>query len=203
MTFDRLVMPLAVAAFGLFAVVVPVLRLWWSTGTFAIVVHRSAAPIQRLMGVALVGLVVWLGGWSVLYARLGPEALGVAARPAAIGWLGWVIALGGLVLMVAAQAQMGASWRIGIDDRPTALVTGGLYAWARNPIYTGLLAILVGIAVVAPSIATALTAVAGYAVIRAQTGFEEQHLARLHGEAFFAWAHRVGRFVPWLGRLRR
>ena len=46
-------------------------------------------------------------------------------------------------LTVLAQLQMGASWRVGIDDRPTELVTGGLFRVVRNPIFTALLVFLV------------------------------------------------------------
>jgi hypothetical protein len=62
--------------------------------------------------------------WPMVRLRLG-TALGVGTP-----WprLGWTLMAAGLALVVAAQAQMGASWRIGIDDRPTALRTGGVFA---------------------------------------------------------------------------
>ena len=44
-----------------------------------------------------------------------------------------------LVIMLVAQAQMGLSWRIGIDEKNrTGLVTQGLFALSRNPIFLSL-----------------------------------------------------------------
>jgi len=44
---------------------------------------------------------------------------------------------------------MGASWRVGIDDRPTQLVTGGLFSLSRNPIFSGMLLTLAGFILIA------------------------------------------------------
>jgi protein-S-isoprenylcysteine O-methyltransferase Ste14 len=116
-----------------------------------------------------------------------------------VGWL--CISSGGL-LTVLAQLQMGASWRIGIDDRPTELVTEGVFAYVRNPIFGGLLLFLAGYACVTPAWwSTGLwlfTAVS----IRVQVAFEEKHLLRLHQEAYRGYAARAGRFVPLVGRMR-
>jgi len=38
--------------------------------------------------------------------------------------------------------------------------------------------------------------------LAAQTRLEEKHLAGLHGPSYRAYAARVGRFVPGVGRLR-
>src|SRR5207244_2366501 len=50
--------------------------------------------------------------------------------------VGAALAFSALTLLLLAQVQLGASWRIGIDDgaRP-GLVTGGMYRFCRNPIY--------------------------------------------------------------------
>jgi protein-S-isoprenylcysteine O-methyltransferase Ste14 len=53
----------------------------------------------------------------------------------------------------------------------------------------------------APSLSTAAGAVAVGAAVSAQARLEERHLLRVHGEAYRAYAARVGRFVPWMGRL--
>ena len=58
-------------------------------------------------------------------------------RPAAWGVAGAVLAAGSLGGAVAAQRRMGASWRVGVDPgERIGLVTGGLFARVRNPIYT-------------------------------------------------------------------
>jgi protein-S-isoprenylcysteine O-methyltransferase Ste14 len=108
----------------------------------------------------------------------------------------------GLLLVVAAQAQMGASWRIGIDDRPTALVTGGPFAIARNPIFSGMLLALAGVVAVSPAPATVLGWLSVTQLIALQVRLEEQHLRRLHPRAYGDYAARVGRFMPGIGVIK-
>ena len=51
--------------------------------------------------------------------------------------LGWVI---------IAQSQMGNAWRIGIDsEHPSGLVQTGIFARSRNPIFLGMIAMLLGL----------------------------------------------------------
>ena len=97
---------------------------------------------------------------------------------------------------------MGRSWRIGIDDAPTDLVTNGLFRWSRHPIYAGILAALVGVVLMTPSPCTIGGLVIAHILIPIQSRLEDAHMHARHGEAFAIWACRVGRFVPWLGRVR-
>ena len=115
---------------------------------------------------------------------------------------GWLLFLGGLVLTLVAQAQMGASWRIGIDDRPTRLVTGGLFAFSRNPIFSGMFLTLAGVVLISPAAWTLCGGAVGLVVVSLQVRLEERNLAAIHGSTYMSYASRVGRFVPWLGRLR-
>jgi protein-S-isoprenylcysteine O-methyltransferase Ste14 len=125
--------------------------------------------------------------------------------PSAPPWLAWAgVALGmaGIAVIALAQAQMGASWRIGIDAAPTALVTSGLFALSRNPIYTGLLALAASIAALTPASPTIVGLAASVILVSIQARLEERHLLAHHGQAYREYAARVGRFVPWVGRLR-
>jgi len=74
--------------------------------------------------------------WPASIQELG--TLGALQTPT---WnaLGWVLMGLSLVIMLVAQAQMGLSWRIGIDEKNrTGLVTQGLFALSRNPIFLSL-----------------------------------------------------------------
>ena len=142
-------------------------------------------------------------GWAVALALLGPAALGVWSAPAVIARAGWMLLAAALALVIAAQWQMGESWRIGIDDRPTALTTGGPFALMRNPIFSGMLLALAGVVALSPSAATLVAWVAVAQLIAVQARLEEQHLLRLHGSAYADYTARVGRFVPKLNVWRR
>ncbi len=191
----------AVVAYMVAGFAWPTLRLWRRHGIWPIVFSRKAAPAQRALGVVSDALFVGMLALGVLHAVVGPEALGVWRLPAAMRSGGWLLLVSGAAVTLVAQRQMGAAWRVGIDDRPTDLVTAGLFRYVRNPIFTGLLLFLTGMAVLSPawwSIAVWGLTVCG---IRLQVSLEERHLIALHGSAYVAYAARAGRFVPWVGRL--
>ncbi len=98
---------------------------------------------------------------------------------------------------------MGASWRIGVDESErTKLVTDGLFARVRNPIYTFMVVAWIGFAALVPTwlgIAAVPLVIVG---LEMQTRLvEEPHLLRSQGDPYRDYARRVGRFAPGIGRL--
>ena len=176
-------------------------------GSSGIVLFRSGRPGQHLREALFVVLAVALLAEAALAAvaprrlpGLVPLALATAAVLRATGA---VMVLGATALMLAAQLDLGASWRVGIDEgaRP-GLVTGGLYRYSRNPIYVAMLTALLGFALLLPSwISLGLLIGAGLG-IRRHVRDEEAYLGRTYGEEYRRYAARVGRFVPGVGRLR-
>ena len=172
-------------------------RTWWQRrryGGRGVLLFRSGRwqeTVREVLGVVLVLLLV---GQAIL-----------ADRPAPVIWQtgGAVLMFGGIALLVAAQLNLGASWRIGIEQgsRP-GLVTGGLYRFCRNPIFFALLVFLAGYALLLPTVLSALMLAGAFIGIRQQVLAEEAHLAGAYGAAYRAYAARVGRFVPGIGRLR-
>ena len=176
-------------------------------GSSGIVLFRSGRPGQHLREALFVVLAVALLAEAAL-AAVAPRRLPglVPLAPATAAVLratGTVMVLGATALMLAAQLDLGASWRVGIDEgaRP-GLVTGGLYRYSRNPIYVAMLAALLGFALLLPSwISLGLLIGAGLG-IRRHVRDEEAYLARTYGEEYRRYAARVGRFLPGVGRLR-
>lgn len=117
---------------------------------------------------------------------------------------GAALVAAGAATTLVAQAQMGASWRIGVDaGERTALVTHGLYRLVRNPIFTGMGAFALGTALLVPNAPALAGLAAGLVGIELQVrGVEEPYLLATHGPAYRRWAATAGRFLPALGRLR-
>lgn len=177
------------------------LRVWRRYGVWPVVFQREAAPSQRLMGLLSGLLLLAVAALGLLHVVIGPEVLAVRRVPTAARLIGFALMLFGTVLTIAAQRQMGPSWRIGIDDRPTDLVTDGVFRYVRNPIFAGLLAFLAGVTLLSLAWWSLGVLVVTMVVLRVQVRHEEEHLARLHGPAYLAYAARVGRFTPVTGRL--
>jgi protein-S-isoprenylcysteine O-methyltransferase Ste14 len=111
---------------------------------------------------------------------------------------------GGLLTTVVAQFAMGDSWRIGVDESErTELVTDGPFALVRNPIFSGMIPVAIGLALLVPNAVAIAAVVALVVALEIQTRLvEEPYLLRAHGEEYRRYAARAGRFVPGLGRLR-
>ena len=141
------------------------------------------------VGVVVIGLAIWpdsqiyFGRWTFLSSP-------------ALAYVGWAVLIASLIWLLIAQAQMGASWRIGIDDkRRTELVQHGLFSLSRNPIFLALRLNLVGLFLVFPSAVTSALLAAGEILIQVQVRLEEQHLANLHGAAHEAYRAKVRRWL--------
>jgi protein-S-isoprenylcysteine O-methyltransferase Ste14 len=195
-------LPLLLLVFAGVLLVWPVVRLRRETGVWAVTLHRGTTPGNRLMGLVFLALVLGLAALIARFALSGPASIGVWRGP---GWLapaGLLIGALGVLVIAIAQRQMGDSFRIGIDDAKTALVSRGLFRRVRNPIYSGLLALLLGVTLAIPCAASVLLGAAAAAAIAVHTRLEERHLLALHGDAYRAYAAGIGRFLPGIGRLR-
>jgi protein-S-isoprenylcysteine O-methyltransferase Ste14 len=163
-----------------------------------------------------VGSLPWIGGASV---SLGLALALVAPLGALLGWPGGGIVRSGLLIhlvggalavlgtagALAAQFGMGNSWRIGVDESETTeLVTGGLFAWVRNPIFTFMGLSLLGLLLLVPNALAALACgLTGLGIEIQVRVVEEPYLQKTHGERYARYAAAVGRFVPRVGRLAR
>jgi protein-S-isoprenylcysteine O-methyltransferase Ste14 len=151
----------------------------------------------------LVGL-----GALVLVFVAGPVAELAFDAPRLVDsdWLaasGLALSVLGLAALVWSQSSMGESWRIGVDpDERTALVTAGPFRWVRNPIYSAMVVYVAGVALLVPNMASLIAlGVLALALDLHVRLVEEPYLAATHGRSYTSYAARVGRFVPWLGRL--
>lgn len=149
--------------------------------------------------------------FRVIVAALVVHLLAVAAFPEAVGAsLGRIPVLdrpllhtAGLVLMalgggltMLSQWAMRHSWKIGIPEKQDApLVTSGLYAFSRNPIYVGMATALIGTVLAVPNVVSVALALSAWISISYQIRMEETHLSRALGEAYSAYCGRVRRWV--------
>ena len=97
---------------------------------------------------------------------------------------------------------MGASWRIGVDpDERTGLVTHGLFALVRNPIFTAMLVTALGLTLMVGNVISLTGLAALFAALEVQVRLvEEPYLLTVHGPDYERYSTTAGRFLPGLGR---
>lgn len=173
-------------------------------GNFGVAVFRGGDWRRQVRDIIFCLLLIAVVLQTLVFAA-APQALSrtlVVPLPPWAMWVGALLLLGGLALTVAAQLGMGVSWRVGIDDdaRP-GLVTGGLYQFCRNPIYLGMLTTLAGLSILLPTFVSIALCLGVVWCVRTQVLLEEEYLQQTYGDEFRAYASRIGRFVPGLGKL--
>lgn len=153
---------------------------WWGAVLFLLaIVLGIGAPIAALAGLPTITL-------------LDHTAVNAA---------GVVLAALGIALTLIAQLAMGAQWRIGVDESErTELVTGGVFAVVRNPIFTAMGLTGLGLSLVVPNVVAVLGLAAMITAVQLQVRVvEEPYLRRRHGPVYADYQARVGRFLPGVG----
>ena len=160
-------------------------------------------PRLRALHLALVAALIALIAWTGLLVYLGPETLGVWRPPRWGSVLGHTLLAAGALTAAVAQLQLGSSWQASLDERPTELISSGIFRVVRRPTSSGVLLMLAGLAAAAPGLWT-LGFLAGTALLlTALARLDERRLEQIHGAAWRSYASKVGRFIPGLGTLRR
>jgi len=168
--------------------------------------HRDVGVVpersgERLMWLVFVPLVAaWCAlPWLALTHARGWLAVPSFAHEALYAWLRWpfaAIALICLALTIDCWRKMGRNWRMDISDSNTALVTEGLFARIRHPIYAFSIGMMIATAVVLPTVAMIAIAIVHVVLMNVKARSEEMHLARMHGDAYARYVERTGRFFP-------
>ncbi len=140
-------------------------------------------------------------GWLVIGILLEQAVPSVVPLP---WWIGWFVALAGIAFDAAA---MWAMHRAGTNILPhrgaDRLLTTGVFAVSRNPIYVGNTLLLAGVGLAAGSLWIVGAAfVAAYLTHHLAVLREEAHLEARFGEAFRAYRATVPRWL-WLRSFRR
>lgn len=115
------------------------------------------------------------------------------------GWAGLALGLAGLALIGVAAARFAGQGTTVNPARPeasTALVTTGLNAWSRNPMYIGEVMIVAAVGVAINPVVGLPAAAAFWLVLdRVQIPAEERALGARFGAAYDAYRARVRRWL--------
>jgi protein-S-isoprenylcysteine O-methyltransferase Ste14 len=113
-----------------------------------------------------------------------------------IAWLGVLFCFIGLLLSLWNLVSFGRSFRVGIDtEQPGQLVTSGIFAFSRNPIYVAFALILIGQFLIFPNWILLVYLVAAIWLFHRQILCEEDYLKIHYGEEYSAYCKQVRRYI--------
>lgn len=195
-------------------VAVVVTAYWIGVGAMIVRVRRQSRkhaahaatvlprqPLERLMGAAWVPLVAgWIAlPWLALVRTGAPFGLPPFALLPEYGGLRYVAAILAalcLVLTIKSWARMGRHWRMAVTDEEQALITDGMFARIRHPIYSLSILLMLCTMVVVPTGLMVAVGIVHIALMVVKAHNEERHLLAKHGSTYAGYLARTGRFLP-------
>lgn len=113
-----------------------------------------------------------------------------------ISWVGVFFCLAGLLLLLWSLISFGQSFRVGIDtEHPDELITSGVFAFSRNPIYVAFALILLGQFLIFPNWILLIYMGAGIWLFHRQVLREEDYLKQHYGKEYLAYSNQVRRYL--------
>jgi protein-S-isoprenylcysteine O-methyltransferase Ste14 len=154
---------------------------------------------SRFRYTLLFGLGFWLLFGGVFRDRQHLFQLVVLPHTVALNILGLVLTVLGLALAIWARVILGRNWSGTVTFKENhELIERGPYAWARHPIYTGMLLMFLGTAL---AIGT-LAGLVGFPVLFLSFWIkyrqEEALMLEHFGDRYRAYMQRVSALIPFL-----
>ena len=149
--------------------------------------EKGLHTVEMLMSVATPGIVP---------VQLVSVCLGWSCLPSGARFTGFLIALIGDAIFLIAVLCMKDSWRAGIPEKDkTELVTGGIYAFSRNPAFLGFDLMYIGVLFMYCNILTGAFTVFAVVMLHMQILQEERYMASTFGEEYLSYKKRVFRYL--------
>lgn len=111
--------------------------------------------------------------------------------------IGIALTVAGYAGTLWCYAAMGNTWRIGVNRKEkTQLVTRGPYQRIRHPIYGFQLLMLMGAALLLPTLFSLSIILVHFICVQIKAADEEAYLLGVHGETYRDYLKRTGRLLP-------
>ena len=164
-----------------------------------LILRNSKGTVERTvesLPVAGVGL----GSLLVLRNIFTPDICSFLAygltMPAPLQRAGFLLALFSFSLLVSGYWALGNSWRIGIgDEERSDLITTGIFAYTRNPVYLFFFSFLAGLFLINGDYTLLFLYIVVSASLHLQVLREEKVLRRQFGEIYERYASQTPRYL--------
>lgn len=146
---------------------------------------KKVLIIERVMSCATI-LTFGVGFLSVIFAKEVPFI--------AIRVVGVICGVLGVVFFAMASITMKKSWRVGIPEEKTSLVTVGIYKWSRNPAFVGFDMLYLSICLLFFNIPVVLVSMWAAVMLHLQILQEEKHMVNMFGSKYEEYKEHTLRY---------
>jgi protein-S-isoprenylcysteine O-methyltransferase Ste14 len=161
-------------------------------------VNRSTGGLldRSLLAIAAAGQ-IFVPGFYVFFGFAGFADYGLNPWQA---WLGLPVLAAALLLFRLTHKQLGRNWSITLETREKhRLVTDGLYAYVRHPMYSSFFLLASAQALLLQNwIAGSIGLVSVALLFFIRVGREERLMIETFGDEYRAYAKTTARVIPWL-----
>lgn len=151
---------------------------------------KKVLVIERIVTMATV-LNVVVSVYSILLVKKLPVV--------ELRFVGSVIGILAVVFFALATITMKTSWRVGIPEEKTALVTEGIYKWSRNPAFVGFDLLYLAMCLMFFNIPLVIVSVWAAVMLHLQILQEEEHMHNMFGAEYDKYRKHTRRYF---GRIK-
>lgn len=147
---------------------------------------KKVLLIERIMSCATV-LTCIIGMCSIFLVKRFP-----ITEVRIVGILAGIL---GVLFFALATITMKTSWRVGIPEEKTALITQGIYGWSRNPAFVGFDLLYLSVCLMFFNIPLLLVSLWAAVMLHLQILQEENHMHHMFGEEYDVYKKHTLRYL--------
>lgn len=108
---------------------------------------------------------------------------------------GIAVGITAVVIFATATITMKSSWRVGIPEEKTTLITSGIYSWSRNPAYVGFDLLYLSVCLMFFNIPLMIISIWAAVMLHLQIIQEEIHLHNMYGPEYDEYKAHTMRYI--------
>lgn len=146
---------------------------------------KKVLIIERVMSLATV-LTVVAQVFSIFFTKDVPIT--------ELRIVGIAIGIVAVIFFASATITMKSSWRVGIPEEKTSLITNGIYKWSRNPAFVGFDLLYLAMGFMFSNVLLVIVSVWAAVMLHLQILQEEEHMHNMFGVEYGEYKKHVMRY---------
>lgn len=116
-----------------------------------------------------------------------------------VGITGLLLAIIGAIIACTSRSALGKNWSLSIQQKEDhQLIKGGIYKFVRHPIYTGILLLFIGNAIIVGDYRAIIAVLIVFGSLWLKLKKEEKLLTEIFGTKYIAYKKQTKALIPYL-----